>query len=100
MVKQGGSETAENDVSKLVNVAQVNGLCLVTAATLRAVTVIPPPPPRRMTETRLFLKETKNMYADLFRKFQGMGQNQLRFAMNLFPTWVGSRSPDGWDQIP
>jgi hypothetical protein len=46
MVKQGGSETAENDGSKLLNVAHLNvsGLCLVAAATLRAGAVIPTPP--------------------------------------------------------
>ena len=42
----------------------VSCLCLVAAATLRAVAVIPTPRPRGMTETCLFLKETKNMCAE------------------------------------
>jgi hypothetical protein len=67
----------------------VSGLCLVAAATLREGAVIPTTTPRGMTETRLFLKETKNMFADLFGKSQGIGQNQLRFAMKICShNWV------------
>jgi hypothetical protein len=56
--------------------------CLVEAATLRAGAIIPTPP-LGMMETSLFLKETKKISAALFRKRQGRGQNQLRFAMTL-----------------
>jgi hypothetical protein len=47
MVKQGGSETAENDGSKLVNVVHTLfcGHCLVAVATLRGGAVIPTPSP-------------------------------------------------------
>ena len=85
MVKEGGSETAKNDGSKLLNVAQprlqrsMPGRGCYLACRRRH----PDTPPRGMTETSLFLKETKNMCADLFRKSQGMGQNQLRSAMNV-----------------
>jgi len=47
MVKQGGSETAEKDGSKLVNVAYSRCCficqCLLAAATLRAGVIIPTP---------------------------------------------------------
>jgi hypothetical protein len=72
MVKQGGSETAENDGSKLLNVAQLRCQRSLPGrgCYLACRRGHPDPPPLGMTETSLFLKETKNMCTDSFRKSQ------------------------------
>ena len=65
MVKQGGSETAEKDGSKLFNVAHprcqrsIHGRGCYPACGLRV--------PARHTETHLFFKRVQNMFMDLFR---------------------------------